>query len=77
MGKIKLLNTAENGYFNNNQLGISDSIPTDGEFNVGDIIIKANQVANEAIGWICVEAGNPGIWSEFGGMLTEGIKPDS
>ena len=77
MGKIKLLNTAENGYFNNNQLGISDSIPTDGEFNVGDIIIKAIQVANEAIGWICVEAGNPGIWSEFGGMLTEGIKPDS
>ena len=71
MGKIKLLNTNNNGYFENNQLDIADSIPTEGDYNVGDIVIKATQVEHAAIGWICIEAGNPGVWSEFGGMLTD------
>lgn len=44
MGKIKLLNTNNNGYFENNQLDISDNIPTEGDYNVGDIVIKATQV---------------------------------
>ena len=69
MGKIKLLNTNNNGYFENNQIDISDSIPTEGDHVVGDIIIKETQVEHTAIGWICIEAGNPGVWSEFGGML--------
>ena len=81
MSKIKLLNTKENGYFENNQIDISDSIPTNGTYKVGDIIIKSTQVANEAIGWICIEAGTPGIWAEFGGMITDDrelvINPDS
>ena len=81
MGKIKLLNTSENGYFANNQIDIADSIPTSGAYKVGDIIIKSTQVAGEAIGWICVQAGTPGIWSEFGGMLTDDreliINPES
>ena len=71
MGKIKLLNTSENGYFANNQIDIGSSIPTSGTYKVGDIIIKSTQVAGEAIGWICVQAGTPGVWSEFGGMLTD------
>jgi hypothetical protein len=29
-----------------------------------------------AIGWICIEAGNPGVWSEFGGMIDEPIVLD-
>lgn len=69
MGKIKLLNTSNNGYFENNQIDISDSIPTEGNHVVGDIIIKETQVEHMAIGWICIEAGNPGVWSEFGGMF--------
>ena len=69
MGKIKLLNTNNNGYFENNQIDISDNIPTEGNHVVGDIIIKATQVEHMAIGWICIEAGNPGVWSEFGGMF--------
>ena len=73
MGKIKLLNTNNNGYFENNQIDISDSIPTEGNYNVGDIIIKETQVEHMAIGWICIEAGNPGVWSEFGGMIDEPI----
>ena len=71
MGKIKLLNTNNNGYFENNQIDISDNIPTEGNHNVGDIIIKETQVEHMAIGWICIEAGNPGVWSEFGGMITD------
>ena len=69
MGKIKLLNTSNNGYFENNQIDISDSIPTEGNHVVGDIVIKETQVEHMAIGWICIEAGNPGVWSEFGGMF--------
>lgn len=69
MGKIKLLNTNNNGYFENNQIDISDSIPTEGNHVVGDIVIKETQVEHMAIGWICIEAGNPGVWSEFGGMF--------
>lgn len=73
MGKIKLLNTNNNGYFENNQIDISDTIPTSGTYKVGDIIIKSTQVANKAIGWICIKAGTPGTWSEFGGMIDEPI----
>ena len=69
MGKIKLLNTNNNGYFENNQIDISDSIPTEGNHIVGDIVIKETQVEHMAIGWICIEAGNPGTWAEFGGMF--------
>ena len=39
MGKIKLLNTSNNSYFENNQIDISDSIPTEGNHIVGDIVI--------------------------------------
>ena len=70
MSKIKLLNTMENGYFQNNQLDIADSIPITGTYKVGDIIIKSTQVEGEAIGWICIEEGYPGIWSEFGASST-------
>ena len=76
MGKIKLLNTNNNGYFENNQIDISDSIPTEGNHVVGDIVIKETQVEHMAIGWICIEAGNPGVWSEFGGMFDEPIVLD-
>ena len=76
MGKIKLLNTNNNSYFENNQIDISDSIPTEGNHVVGDIIIKETQVEHMAIGWICVEAGNPGVWAEFGGMFDVPIELD-
>ena len=76
MGKIKLLNTNNNSYFENNQIDISDSIPTEGNHIVGDIVIKETQVEHMAIGWICIEAGNPGVWAEFGGMFDEPIVLD-
>ena len=60
MGKIKLLNTNVNGYFENNQIDISDSIPTEGNHVVGDIIIKETQVEHMAIGMIFAFGGYNG-----------------
>ena len=67
--KIKLLNTSSSTYFANNRLDIGSSIPTSGDYNMGDIIIKSTQVDGEPIGWICIESGNPGVWNEFGGTI--------
>ena len=70
MGRIRMISTMENGYFDNNKFNIADSIPNSGHYSVGDIIIKSTQVEGEAIGWICIEEGYPGIWSEFGASST-------
>ena len=67
--KIKLLNTSSSTYFANNRLDISSEVPTSGDYNMGDIIIKSEQVDGEPIGWICIESGNPGVWNEFGGTI--------
>ena len=67
--KIKLLNTSSSTYFANNRLDIGSSIPTSGNYNMGDIIIKSTQVDGESIGWICIKSGNPGVWNEFGGTI--------
>ena len=71
LGKIRMISTMENGYFENNKFNIADSIPDSGHYSVGDIIIKSTQVEGEAIGWICIEEGYPGTWSEFGAATTD------
>ena len=49
-------------YFSDKYLMTSDSIPTEGSFEVGDIVVNTgNNIANEPF-WICVEAGSPGTW---------------
>lgn len=66
MANVKMITTALNNYFVNNKIMIGSEIPTDGNYNIGDIMIKENQVAGEAIGWVCVTGGSPATWSEFG-----------
>ena len=66
MANVRMITTALNNYFVNNKIMIGSEIPTDGNYNVGDIMIKENQVAGEAIGWVCVTGGSPATWSEFG-----------
>ena len=51
----------ENSFFNENKLIKGDGIPTEGEYNEGDMIISNSQFDN-IIGWICVKSGNPGEW---------------
>lgn len=40
--------------------------PTSGTWNVGDKVYKTNPVVGGNIGWVCVTAGTPGTWKEFG-----------
>jgi hypothetical protein len=42
------------------------SYPTSGAFNEGDIVWNSDPQPNKFVGWVCVKAGNPGIWSGFG-----------
>ena len=66
MANVKMITTVLNSYFVNNKIMIGSEIPTEGVYNVGDIMIKETQVAGEAIGWVCVASGVPATWSEFG-----------
>ena len=40
--------------------------PQGGVWNEGDIIWNSNPQQKNYIGWVCVKAGNPGIWCPFG-----------
>jgi len=42
--------------------------PKGGTYNVGDITWNSNPVVNGQIGWVCVKAGNPGVWAPFGNI---------
>jgi hypothetical protein len=44
----------------------SDSMPSNGDWNVGDIAYNTTPQTGSYIGWVCVSAGNPGIWKPFG-----------
>ena len=41
------------------------SVPTEGYFERGEILLAKNPVAGASIGIICVEAGTPGVWKNF------------
>lgn len=45
---------------------LSDAIPSTGTAIIGDIAYKTTPVAGGHLGWICVTAGSPGTWKEFG-----------
>ncbi|AUS02990.1 pectin lyase fold/virulence factor [Vibrio phage 2.275.O._10N.286.54.E11] len=47
---------------------VSDSTPTGIEGNVGDIIWKLTPTAGGSIGKVCVTAGSPGTWKDFGSI---------
>ena len=51
----------EAGYFLNNKLSCGSNPPSEGNFNVGDICISSIQ-KDGVLGWVCVEAGDPGKW---------------
>ena len=40
--------------------------PTTGSYLQGDIVQNDNPVAASFMGWICVQAGSPGIWKKYG-----------
>ena len=40
--------------------------PTSGDYNLGDIYWNTNPTRGGNMGWVCIAAGNPGTWEEFG-----------
>lgn len=40
--------------------------PTSGAFNQGDIVWNSDPQPKKFVGWVCVKAGNPGMWNGFG-----------
>ena len=49
-------------YFSNNKIFTGTEKPTQGKFDVGDIIVNIGPNSAEEPMWICVEAGTPGVW---------------
>jgi len=40
--------------------------PISGSYNAGDIVWNIEPKMNSYVGWICIQAGSPGIWAPFG-----------
>ena len=55
------VSTIEASYFETHILGCSASPPVTGTYTIGDIFISSIQ-QNDVFGWVCVEAGSPGVW---------------
>ena len=56
-----------------NQSGVNSivygtTIPVNGTYNLGDIILYKSPSAGGHIGAVCVTAGTPGTWKEFGSI---------
>ena len=69
------VSTEEASFFNNNRMGYANSIPTEGNYKVGDFIISSTQ-ENGIFGWVCTVAGNPGEWEVIGSGLNNGSSTD-
>ena len=65
------VSTEEASFFNNNRMGYANSIPTEGNYKVGDFIISSTQ-ENGIFGWVCTVAGNPGEWEVIGSGMSDG-----
>ena len=51
----------------NNRLHTYDNKPPiAGNYNVGDIVWNSEPKQQGYVGWICVRAGDPGVWHQFG-----------
>ena len=46
----------------------SDTIPINGNNKVGDIVLFTNATAGGYVGAVCVSAGIPGTWKQFGAI---------
>lgn len=42
------------------------SAPTGGSYNGGDIVWNIEPKMNSYVGWVCIQAGSPGLWAPFG-----------
>jgi hypothetical protein len=52
--------------FGNRLQRVDRSYPTAGSYNQGDIVWNSEPMINRYVGWVCVQAGTPGLWEPFG-----------
>ena len=52
--------------FNNRLHKYDRSQPTSGSYNEGDIVWNIEPKMNSYVGWVCIQAGAPGLWAPFG-----------
>ena len=52
--------------FNGKLQKYGEAYPTAGAFTQGDIVWNSEPKQNTFIGWVCIQAGSPGIWAPFG-----------
>lgn len=52
--------------FQNKKFEVSDEIPTNGTYRVGDIVWNSVPQPTGYIGWVCMREGTPGEWLQFG-----------
>jgi hypothetical protein len=60
------LHVAGSVKFNNRLQTVDRNYPTSGSYNSGDIVWNSEPKINQYVGWVCVQAGAPGIWEPFG-----------
>ena len=48
------------------KFGNGTSAPTTGAWNKGDIVWNSDPQPGKVVGWVCVKAGNPGLWHGYG-----------
>ena len=65
------ISTEEASFFVNNSMGYANSIPTTGNYKVGDFIISSTQ-EDGIFGWVCTVAGTPGEWEVIGSGMSGG-----
>ena len=73
-GKYKIISGKNNTFFANNRMMEGSSIPTEGTFRTGDIIVNNGPTATEEPMWICNEGGTPGKWGLVGRTSVNIIK---
>lgn len=56
--------------FNGKLQKYDTTYPTAGFYNQGDIIWNSEPKINYFVGWICLQAGEPGVWAPFGKIGT-------
>ena len=60
------LHVAGSVKFGNRLQKVDRSYPTAGSYNAGDIVWNSEPRINQYVGWVCVQAGTPGLWEPFG-----------
>lgn len=65
------LNVKGNIKFADKKFVTGTHIPTQGSYSTGDICWNSTPVADNYVGWICIEAGAPGKWLPFGSIARQ------